>query len=154
MKSAALPFLHRARHLALRLLRVKTQGVKAMVFNPAGALLLIRNTYGRSDLFVLPGGGIDRGEAPIDAAAREVLEETGMRIEQVRALSTYQSGAEGRRDTIHLFTALSTDAPVADGVEVEEARFFPLDALPGNVSAATMRRIAEYRGTRPIDGRW
>ena len=146
--------LHRCRRLALRLLKLKTLGVKVMVFNPAGELLLIRNAYGRRDLLLLPGGGIGRGEAPVEAAAREVREETGLRIECVTFSAAYESRSEGKRDSVHLFTAISTDAPVADRIEVEEAAFFALDALPANVSAATRRRIAEYRGNRPIDGRW
>ena len=154
MKAAAIQFLHRCRHLALRLLKLKTQGVKVMAFNPARELLLIRNTYGRRHLFMLPGGGIERGESPADAAARELQEETGIRAEDLEARATYVSGAEGKRDTIYLFTALATQGPKPCGIEVDEARFFALDALPDNVSAATLRRIAEYRGERPIDDRW
>jgi ADP-ribose pyrophosphatase YjhB (NUDIX family) len=154
MQAAALHFLHRCRHLALRLLRLKTRGVKVMAFNPAGELLLIRNTYGHSRLFMLPGGGVERRETPAEAAARELAEETGLKAEQLEARSIHHSRHEGRRDTIHLFKALATEAPRACGIEVEEARFFALDALPDNVSAATLRRIAEYRGEREIDGRW
>ena len=154
MKAVVFQFLHRSRHLALRLLRVKTRGVKVMAFNPAGELLLIRNTYGHSHLFMLPGGGIERRESPAEAAARELAEETGLRAVRLEARSTHMSRAEGRRDTIHLFTALVTEAPKPCGIEVEEARFFALDALPDNVSAATLRRIAECRGEEPIDERW
>ena len=154
MKAAALQFLHRSRHLALRILRVQTRGVKVMAFNPAGELLLIRNTYGHSHLFMLPGGGIERRESPADAAARELEEETGIRVERLEARSIHQSRAEGRRDTIHLFIARANDAPKPCGVEVAEARFFALDALPDNVSAATLRRIAEYRGERPVGESW
>jgi ADP-ribose pyrophosphatase YjhB (NUDIX family) len=154
MKAAILQFLHRCRHAALRLLRIKTRGVKVMAFNPAGELLLIRNTYGHSHLFMLPGGGIERRETPAEAAARELNEEAGLWAERLEARSTHKSRHEGRRDTIHLFTALATEAPKPCGVEVQEARFFPLDALPHNISAATLRRIAEYRGEQPISESW
>lgn len=154
MKAAALQFLHRCRHLALRLLRLKTRGVKVMAFNPAGELLLIRNTYGNRHLFMLPGGGIERRESPAEAAARELEEETGIKAEWLEPRSTYASNAEGKRDTVHLFTALATQIPRPCGIEVEEARFFPLDALPENISAATLRRIAEYRGERPVSECW
>ena len=80
-------------------------------------------------------------------------EEVGISAERLTPLSVHQSQAEGKRDTIHLFSACTADAPTPDGVEVEEARFFPLDALPETVSAATLRRIGEYRGERPIDSR-
>jgi 8-oxo-dGTP diphosphatase len=42
------------------------------------ALLLVRFT--RGGRWTLPGGGLDHGERPEDAAVREVDEETGLRI--------------------------------------------------------------------------
>lgn len=144
--SGPLQLAHRLRRLALRVLRWPTRGVKVMVFDPAGALLLVRHGYGRSDLWMLPGGGIARQETPSAAAAREIYEETGCSIWAVEAIGTYRASAEGRRDTVHLFRATTSDHPQADGREVIEARFFPLDAPPATLSAATARRIAELRG--------
>jgi 8-oxo-dGTP diphosphatase len=40
--------------------------------------------------FQLPGGGIDRGEHPIPALHREVIEETGWRIEVTRRLGAFR----------------------------------------------------------------
>jgi ADP-ribose pyrophosphatase YjhB (NUDIX family) len=137
-----------------RLLRVKTRGVKTMVFNGEGELLLIRNSYGPTHLYVLPGGGIGRRERPEDAAAREVKEETGLEVRDVAFVGCHANNAEGKRDTIHLFTARADGEPTADAMEVAEARFFPLDALPDNISDATLRRLAERHGERPGDGRW
>jgi ADP-ribose pyrophosphatase YjhB (NUDIX family) len=146
--------LYRARRFVHRVLRVRTRGAKVMVFNAAGELLLIRNSYGRTQLFVLPGGGIGRRETPESAAAREVKEEVGLEVRRLVRVSEHFNGAEGKRDTITLFTALAEGAPRIDNLEVEEARFFPLGALPANVSSATLRRIAEHRGERAADGRW
>jgi 8-oxo-dGTP pyrophosphatase MutT (NUDIX family) len=151
---AGMQLLWRLKWGVLKLLRWKTKGVKVMLFNPAGELLLIRNTYGRSHLFVFPGGGIKRRETPFAAALREIREEVGIACEQLRFVSVHRNEGEGKRDTIHLFAAVTAATPVADGVEVEEARFFALDVLPENVSAATLRRIAEYRGERPAAGDW
>jgi ADP-ribose pyrophosphatase YjhB (NUDIX family) len=146
--------LYLLRRLMLRLLRLRTRGVKVMVFNPAGELLLIRNSYGARGLFVLPGGGIGRRESPDAAALREVEEEIGIRLDGLVPAGVFGSTAEGKRDTIHLFTAVTEAEPRIDAVEVEEARFFPLDALPDKVSTATLRRLAEQRGEREVDGRW
>ena len=145
---------YRLRNLALRLLRVRTRGVKVMAFDAAGRLLLIRNSYGRSDVFRLPGGGIGRRERPEAAAARELREETGLEARELRFVSLHANEAEGKRDTIHVFTARVDGPPEADGWEVEEARFFALDALPDQVTKATLRRIAEHRGERAADGGW
>ena len=146
--------LYKIRNLALRLLRLRTRGVKVMLFNKKGELLLIRNSYGRSHLYVLPGGGVGRGETPQAAAVREVQEEVGLRAQRLALVSAHFSAAEGKRDTIHLFSCIADGAPQADSLEVAEAGFFPLDQLPEAVSPATLRRIAEYRGERRADGSW
>ena len=88
------------------------------------------------------------------AAAREVREEVGVEAAELTLFGIYLSELEGRRDTIHLFTARTRDRAEADGVEVAEARFFALDALPETVSAATARRIAEYQRDQPVSPRW
>ncbi|HST35132.1 MAG TPA: NUDIX hydrolase, partial [Allosphingosinicella sp.] len=121
--------LYRLRRGLTGLLRLRTRGVKVMLFNEAGEVLLIRNSYGNREVFVLPGGGIRPFETPAAAAVREVREEAGISVERVTPLSVHRSQAEGKRDTIHLFSGYAADAPRPDGVEVEEARFFPLDAL-------------------------
>jgi ADP-ribose pyrophosphatase YjhB (NUDIX family) len=134
--------------------RPRTRGVKVMLFNGAGELLLIRNTYGRSDLFLLPGGGIRPFEDADRAALREVKEELGCEARDLIFISTHVSAAEGKRDTVHLFKAVVEGDPKPDRIEVQQARFFTLDALPVETSPATLRRIEEYRGLRPADGTW
>jgi 8-oxo-dGTP pyrophosphatase MutT (NUDIX family) len=123
-----------------------------MVFNGRGELLLVRNSYGHSHLFVLPGGGIKRREEPAVAAAREVREETGLEVGALELVGVYLSAAEGKRDSIHLFRGEADGVPQPDGIEVEEAAFFALDALPAATSAATLRRVAELNA--PAGGLW
>jgi ADP-ribose pyrophosphatase YjhB (NUDIX family) len=149
-----LDLLFRLRRLALRLLRLRTRGVKALLVNPAGEILLIRNSYGRSDLWVLPGGGIRRSEDPADAARREICEEIGCGIRALVPLSTHLNDKEGKRDTIHLFRGEIMGEPKPDGFEVEAAAFFAPHALPPSISPATRRRIEEHLGKRVADGRW
>ncbi len=146
--------IHHVRRWLWRVLRVRTRGVRVMVFNARGELLLIRHTYGRSDLFLFPGGGMRPGETPEQAARREVKEEVGCTLSSVAFVSQHFTTAEGWRDTVHLFRAVSADEPAADGVEVAEARFFPLNDLPEAISPATIRRIEEHLGTRTADGSW
>ena len=150
----AIQLLYALRRGLIGLLRLRTRGVKVMLLNEKGELLLIRNSYGNSRAFVLPGGGIRPFESPAAAALREVREEVGIVGERLTPLSVHRSQAEGKRDTIHLFCAHTADSPKPDGVEVEEACFFPLDALPERVSAATLRRIAELRGELPVEAEW
>jgi hypothetical protein len=69
-------------------------------------------------------------------------------------VGTFFSTAQGKRDTIHLFRARAVGPARADGVEVVEARFFPLDRLPPQTSPATARRLAEHRGLSPASAAW
>lgn len=45
----------------------------AAIFNPTGEVLLVRLSYDQGQ-WTLPGGAINPGESPADAAVREVLE--------------------------------------------------------------------------------
>jgi len=137
-----------------RLLRPRTRGVKVMVFNADQELALVRNGYGRSDLFVLPGGGVRWFEQPAEAAAREVREELGVDVTNLKLISEHASSAEGKRDRIYLFAARADEPLQIDNFEVQEARFVHMTDLPTNISPATRRRIEEYRGVREADGGW
>jgi 8-oxo-dGTP pyrophosphatase MutT (NUDIX family) len=135
-------------------LRLRTRGVKVMLLNSRGELLLIRNGYGDTRSFVLPGGGLGLREEPLAAAARELLEEVGIGGADLRHLGDYETSAEGKRDRISLFAGTSDQPLRIDGREVREAGFFPLDGLPAGTSPATRRRVREWLGGGPFCGAW
>jgi 8-oxo-dGTP diphosphatase len=57
----------------------KTEGAHVLVTDEQGRILVVRTTYlGRE--WMLPGGTVERGERPQDAAVREAREETGLEI--------------------------------------------------------------------------
>ncbi len=57
--------------------------VGALIHDGAGNLLMIR-THKWSDKWGIPGGKIERGEASEDALRREISEETGLDISEIR----------------------------------------------------------------------
>ena len=124
-----------------RVRRPDLHGCNAIVFNPAGEVLLVRHSYQSPGRWMLPGGGLARGENAEDAAVREVAEETGCRIENARFIGVEVAAVSGARNHIHLVVARTSDDPAADRREIVEAAFFPPDALPPAVTAAARRRI-------------
>ena len=106
---------------------------------------MLRHSYGPA-VWAFPGGGIDKGEEPREAALREVREELGLALDAVEPLGTLQEEISGSPHTAFLFTATTNKTPQPDGREITEARFFPRDALPEPLGRVTSGRIDFWRG--------
>jgi len=57
------------------------------IFDEAGRLLLARHVH--DGLWATPGGGVDPGESPREAAIREVREETGLLVRDCTLFGAY-----------------------------------------------------------------
>jgi 8-oxo-dGTP pyrophosphatase MutT (NUDIX family) len=120
----------RVRKLYWFVFRPRTFGVKCLVEHN-GRWLMIRNTYGRGH-WTFPGGRIDRGETPEQAAIREVAEEVGIALESVAPFGVYLHNREYKRDTVYCFRAsVMDDGHVIDPFEVAEAAWVPAGEPPG-----------------------
>jgi len=92
------------------------------------------------DGWSLPGGLLDRGERPSDAVAREVFEETGLRIE-VGVPITCQVNARVRRVDVIFRVEVDAEPRVTVGGEAKDHRWLGLDELP-EADAATREILA------------
>ncbi|MTE11909.1 NUDIX hydrolase [Nocardia aurantiaca] len=115
---------------------------------------------GRTDrrgrlLWSLPKGHIEEGETAVQAAIREVQEETGIHGTVVAELGSidYWFVTEGRRvhKTVHHYLMRSLGGELSDAdVEVTKVAWVPLSELDSRLAYADERRLAEV-ANRLID---
>jgi 8-oxo-dGTP pyrophosphatase MutT (NUDIX family) len=94
----------------------------------------------------LPKGLVEEGEAPEDAAVREVREETGLEARILSSLGEisywYVWDGERVRKRVVFFLMESTGGDVSQhDHEMEEVRWFPLDEAPRRATYPTERNV-------------
>ncbi len=110
--------------------RPETFGVRGVV-ECDGKIIMIRNTYGNSKIWMFPGGGIKKGESPEKAFAREIKEETGLDIKDIKKIGTYASTIEYKRDNVEVFAGKSEESNLKiEPLEILEAEWFEPNNLP------------------------
>lgn len=120
-----------------------TFGVQGVV-RDGRRVLLVRHGYRRGWYF--PGGGLERGETALGGLLRELQEEVGVLASaSPRLIGIYTHFDQFPGDHILLYLLETWTRPhiPAPTYEIEEARFFDVEALPDEVSKGTQRRIAE-----------
>jgi 8-oxo-dGTP diphosphatase len=83
--------------------------------------------------WALPGGFVEEGERVIDAARRELGEETGLQAGAMELLGVYDTpGRDPRGWTVSVvyLARLHRACSVTGGDDASEARWFPVDGLP------------------------
>lgn len=106
-----------------------------VIKDAAGRLLVIKRGHDPgAGLWSLPGGRIEPGETDQQAVAREVMEETGLRVECRRLLGTAElPGPDGTVIDVRDYLAVVTGGALAAGDDAADARWVAaaeLDSLP------------------------
>jgi 8-oxo-dGTP pyrophosphatase MutT (NUDIX family) len=111
--------------------------VSVLVHDRRNLVLLVRH-HGFGQLWAVPGGAVEVGESPAVTAVREVGEELGVQIDDLRLLEvlggppyqvTYPNGDQVGYVTAVYRARLTAGVPTPDGVEVVEVAGFAQDHL-------------------------
>ena len=141
----------RSLHLFFRTRRGLTLGVRAVVTNEDGKVLLVRHTYATGWHF--PGGGVEPGQTVKWALAEELRQETTLQLSGDPKLhGIFLNRKVSNRDHILVYLC-DTDCQlptISSSLEIAEICFFGVKELPADIDPGTRRRIEEiFMGQKP-----
>lgn len=124
--------------------------VRGAVFD-LDRVLLVRE---RSDgCWTLPGGWVDVNDAPSDAVAREILEESGYHARPVKLAALIDKNRHPHPPNVHhiyklMFLCELTGGEPAHSTETDGVAFFPVTDLPrlsmGRILPAQIERLYRH----------
>ncbi|HEY0768594.1 MAG TPA: NUDIX hydrolase [Steroidobacteraceae bacterium] len=127
--------------------------VRGGVFDEDRVLLVRERSDGR---WTLPGGWVDVNDAPSQAVAREIHEESGYRARAVKLAALVDKNRHPHPPGVHhiyklFFVCELTGGSPAVGQETDAVAFFPVHALPelstGRVLGPQIERLYQHRLT-------
>ena len=112
-----------------------------LVIHEDKVLLVRRKMNPQRGYWAVPAGFVDAYEDPVDAAARECLEETGL-IVKISGLFAVLSGRDHPRgaDIFIAYHATVSGGKLNAGDDADKVKFFPLDSVP-QLAFNTTRKI-------------
>jgi 8-oxo-dGTP diphosphatase len=124
--------------------RVPQAGVYIIIMKEGRVLLGMRKREPNKDCWVVPAGRIGFGESFESCAKREVLEETGLEIENIRQIyCTNDAFPDVHFVTVHLLADWKSGEPEDREPEKEDSwQWFDWESLPSPLSV-TLGKLLE-----------
>ena len=131
-----------------------TLGTRTAVFDQKNRVLLVQHSYGPG--WLLPGGGVERGETIFDSAKREIREEAGIIAEEEPVLrGVFLNDGQFPGDHVAVLTLHKfTQTPWKPNFEISNRQFFEVDQLPEGTTGGTRRRLEEIISNREVARHW
>lgn len=119
----------------------------ACVIERDGQILMVKRAVPtRYGFWCMPGGYVDRGEPVEDAAAREVWEETGLKVEVGQLIGVFSDA--GNPVVVVAYAAREIGGELIPGPESLEAGYFDPEALPELAFARDEQIITRWQQMR------
>ena len=136
-----------------RISRGMTLGARVVVLDDDSRVMLVRHTY--SEGWILPGGGLEKGETLTTAALREIREEAGIIGEEPELHGIFSNEPVFRGDHVACFVVRKFSRIAwKPNFEIAAAEFFPIVELPEGTTGGTRRRLAEIIDGAPLSQMW
>lgn len=138
-----------------RMRRPATLGVRGVVVDEKGQVLLLKHTY--TPGWHLPGGGVERLETCALSLVRELEEEAGIiaSIASLELISVHANHAFFPNDHVLVYRVRSwTQGKSTQKGEIAEVRFCDPLSPPPDISRGTQNRLDEIFGGKPHSEHW
>jgi MutT/NUDIX family protein len=107
----------------------KKDRVRVIIYRDDGDILLVKSRFSRQE-WSLPGGGVNRNEGYEQAAAREILEEVGIKIDNLRYLGKANSHESYLAFPVRVFAACASTQDIKCNFEIIEVRWINGKNIP------------------------
>ncbi len=130
--------------------------VRGAVFEDERVLLVRERSDGR---WTLPGGWVDVNDAPSQAVAREILEESGYQARAVKLAALVDRNRHPHPPSVHhiyklLFLCELLGGQATTSLETDAVGFFPLTGLPelstGRILSSQIQRLYQHQLDRTL----
>ncbi len=130
--------------------------VRGAVFEDERVLLVRERSDGR---WTLPGGWVDVNDAPSQAVAREILEESGYQARAVKLAALIDRNRHPHPPSVHhiyklMFLCELLGGHATTSLETDAVAFFPLTGLPelstGRILSSQIQRLYQHQLDRTL----
>lgn len=120
-------------------------GISAAIIVSEGRVLMVRRAVKEGELmWQFPAGGIEPGETPEEAAVRETLEETGLKVEAESLIGQRVHPKTGREMSYTACRVIDGEAHVADAEELDAVAWVSLAEIPEYVPYGLFEPVQAY----------